>query len=122
MSRIKSKNTKPELIVKEILRNLKIRHRLHSKALPGKPDIVVSSKRTVIFINGCFWHQHKNCKRQVLPKTNIDYWHKKLERNLERQKRVLAELKRDKWKSIIIWECQVKYPNRLIRRLKKMLL
>jgi len=122
MSRIRSKNTKPELIVKEILRGLKIRHRLYSKTLPGKPDIVVSSKRTVIFINGCFWHQHKNCKRQALPKTNIDYWHKKLERNIERQKSILAELKKDNWKPIIIWECQVKQTNRLTQRLKKGLL
>lgn len=119
MSRIRSKNTKPELIVREILRGLKIRYRLHSKTLPGKPDIVISSKRTAIFINGCFWHQHKNCRRQAMPKTNTEYWHKKLERNIEKQKSILRELKRDNWKSIIVWECQVKQADSLTRRLKK---
>ena len=82
MSRIKSKDTKPELVVRKILNRHKIRYSLHSKRLPGKPDIVVSKKRKVIFINGCFWHQHKGCKRQALPKSNKKYWLKKLKNNI----------------------------------------
>ena len=122
MSRIRSKNTKPEIVVRKILRRLKIRHRLHSKKLPGKPDIVILDKQVAIFINGCFWHQHKGCKRQAMPKVNIKYWRKKLEGNIKRQKSILAELRKNKWKSLIIWECQIKRPKQLIQKIKRALL
>lgn len=119
MSRIRSKNTKPELAVRRMLRRLKIRHSLHSKKLPGKADIVITKKRMVIFINGCFWHQHKGCTRQAMPKVNVKYWRKKLERNVKRQKSVLIKLRKEKWKPLIIWECQIKRPDQLNQIIKK---
>jgi len=121
MSRIRSEDTKPEIIVRKILNKHKIRYSLHSKKLPGKPDIVISKKHKVIFINGCFWHQHKGCKRQALPKTNKKYWLKKLENNVLRQEKDIAELKKMGWKSIIVWECEGKRNKHLIQRIKKLL-
>jgi len=122
MSRIRSKNTKPEIVARKILRKLKIRHRLYSKKLPGKPDIIILKKQMAIFINGCFWHQHKGCKRQAMPKVNIKYWHRKLEGNVKRQRSALAKLRRNNWKPLIVWECQTKHPNQLTQRFKKVLL
>jgi DNA mismatch endonuclease (patch repair protein) len=121
MSKIRSKNTQPELKVRKILTGLGCRYRLHVSKLPGKPDIVLSKKRLAIFINGCFWHQHKGCKKQALPKSNTDYWHKKLKRNVERQKENIKILGKDGWRVLIIWECQTKNPDMLTGRLKKQL-
>lgn len=121
MSRIKSKHTKPELIVRRILRNLGCKYILHAKHFAGKPDIVIKDKKTIIFINGCFWHQHKGCKRAIMPKSNIKYWHKKLMRNIEKQKKDIMGLKKSKWKIFIIWECQAKNEKALVRRIKGML-
>jgi DNA mismatch endonuclease (patch repair protein) len=121
MSHIKSKNTKPELIVRKILSKLGIRYLLHSSKLPGKPDIMISKKKTIIFINGCFWHQHKNCKKQALPATNKDYWEKKLKRNVEKQRRDIRALRALGWEVHKIWECQtadeIKISNNLLRML-----
>lgn len=108
MSRIRSKNTKPEKAVKGILRKLKIKGRYHVSNLPGKPDIVIPKKKLIIFINGCFWHQHKNCKRKAMPKTNIHYWRNKLKRNILLQKKHISANKKLGWKVRIIWECQTK--------------
>lgn len=119
MSKIRSKYTKPEVAVRKILNQLKIKYSLYSRKLPGKPDIVIPKKHKVIFINGCFWHQHKGCKRQVLPKTNKKYWLAKLRNNILRQKKCILELRKAKWSSIIVWECQIKKLNSLIRRLKR---
>lgn len=107
MSRIRSKNTKPELIVRKMLQNHGIRYRLHVRNLPGKPDLSNKSKKFVIFVNGCFWHQHKNCKRANIPKSNIDYWKPKLEKNVNRQKTNLEELDSQGFKTGIIWECEI---------------
>ncbi len=84
MSRIRSKNTLPEKTARKILRGLNYKYKLHNKKLPGKPDIVIKEAHKLIFINGCFWHQHKGCKRQALPKMNKGYWLPKLRRNIER--------------------------------------
>ena len=84
------------------------RFRLHRKDLPGKPDLVLPKYRTAIFVNGCFWHQHKECKYSRLPKTNIDFWKRKLEGNIQRDKLNQSKLKDMGWKVIIIWECQIK--------------
>ncbi len=110
-----SKNTSPEKKVRKILFSLGFRYRLHSKKLPGKPDIVLKTYNTVIFINGCFWHQHKNCKRATIPKTNKAYWIPKLKRNIERDKINRDKLKKGGWKVAIIWECQVKDTEKLYR-------
>ena len=108
MAAIKSKNTKPEIEVRKMLHALGYRFRLHKKDLPGKPDIVLPKYRTVIFVNGCFWHQHENCKYASLPKTKIDFWKNKLEGNKLRDKLKESQLKDLGWKVIIIWECQLK--------------
>lgn len=122
MSRIRGKNTKPEKIVRKILTQFGLKYRLHNTKLPGKPDIVISKIKTIFFINGCFWHQHRGCKRQAVPKANIEYWGAKLKRNVEKQKEDIKLLRKDDWKVHIIWECETKDENRLIKKLKKILL
>ncbi|MEC7641315.1 MAG: DNA mismatch endonuclease Vsr, partial [Nitrospinota bacterium] len=88
MSRIRSRDTSPELIVRSLLHRLGYRFRIHRKDLPGKPDIVLAKYKTVIFVHGCFWHQHKDCKYAYLPKTRVNFWKEKLQGNSERDKRV----------------------------------
>lgn len=121
MSRIRSKDTKPEKVVRKILTKLGFKYRLHNAGLPGKPDIVISKIKTVVFINGCFWHQHKNCRHQATPKTNVKYWTSKLKRNVEKQKKDIKLLKKEGWKVAIIWECETKNENRLTNKLRKIL-
>ncbi len=117
MSRITGKDTKPELIIRKILFSEGYRYRLHIKDLPGKPDIVFASRKKVIFINGCFWHGH-NCKKAALPETNRNFWEKKLTGNKERDKRNLVKLKAMGWKSLVIWQCQIK-KNKLETQINK---
>lgn len=115
MSRIRSKNTKPEIIVRSLLHRMGYRFRLHRKDLPGKPDIVLTKYKTVIFVHGCFWHRHKGCKRCTTPSTNKDYWLKKFERNIANDRMYKKAIKKDGWKVIIVWECE----TQLISKLKK---
>lgn len=121
MSQIKSRDTLPEKIVRKVLTKLGRRYHLHSNKLPGKPDIVIPKINTIFFINGCFWHQHKGCKRKTMPKTHIDYWKLKLKRNIDKQKKDIKQLKRDGWKVYIIWECETKDNKGLTQKLKKIL-
>ncbi len=121
MSRIRSKNTEPEIIVRKTLSKLGLRYRLHVSKLPGKPDIVISKAKKIIFINGCFWHQHKNCTRQAMPKANIEYWKPKLQRNIEKQEQDIKSLKKSGWKVYKIWECQTKNEQKLTQKLLKIL-
>ena len=108
MSCIKGKNTKPEEIVRKYLFSQGFRYRKNDKRLPGTPDIVLPKYKTVIFVNGCFWHGHKNCKCFVVPKTNTDFWVNKIEANKQRDYRKIDELQELGWKVIIVWECQLK--------------
>ncbi|GAO44136.1 very short patch repair endonuclease [Flavihumibacter petaseus] len=108
MSRIKGANTKPEVIVRKFLFGQGYRFRLHSKKLPGKPDIVLPKYKTVIMINGCFWHGHINCKYFVVPKTRSDWWLDKINNNISRDAYVEKSLNQLGWKVIKIWECQLK--------------
>ena len=108
MSKIKSKNTTPELAVRKILTQHKLRYRLHLRNLPGKPDIVLTKKKIALFVNGCFWHQHENCKRKSEPKTNIEYWHNKLQKNVQRQQDDIFCLKELGWRVGVLRECQTK--------------
>ncbi len=108
MSRIRSKDTKPELIVRSLLHRMGYRFRLHRKDLPGKPDIVLPKYKTVIFVHGCFWHRHKGCKGRTTPSTNKEYWDKKFLRNIEKDKANRRDLKKAGWKVIVIWECESK--------------
>lgn len=109
MSQIRSKNTKPELIIRSWLHKQGYRFRLHDKTLPGKPDIVLKKYKTVIFVHGCFWHGHKNCKYFVVPKTRTKWWLDKINGNIARDKKAQRELKKLGWKVINIWGCKVKY-------------
>ena len=108
MSAIKGKNTKPEIIVRKYLFKQGFRYRVNVSKLAGKPDIVLSKYKTVIFVNGCFWHLHKGCKYFVWPKQNADFWQKKINGNVERDNRNYKTLKDNGWKVIIVWECQLK--------------
>ena len=107
MSKIKSKDTKPELKVRKILYKLGYRFRLHRKDLPGKPDIVLPKYRTAIFVNGCFWHRHENCIEASRPKSNSEYWENKLDKNVERDLKKYQLLREDNWKVIVFWECEL---------------
>ena len=107
MSRIKSKDTKPEVWVRSKLHTAGYRFRLHVKGLPGRPDIVLPKYNTIIFVNGCFWHRHKGCKYAYKPKTRVDFWNQKLNRNIKRQDEVIKELRDLEWKVLVIWECEV---------------
>ncbi len=108
MSRISGKATKPELIVRRWLWNHNYRYRLNVKGIPGKPDIVLRKYRTAIFVNGCFWHGHEGCKIYRVPKSNTDFWIKKIVRNRERDHKEHKALHDAGWHVIIIWECQLK--------------
>lgn len=111
MSHIRSKNSKPEEIVRKHLFSKGFRYRKNVAALPGTPDIVLPKYRTVVFVNGCFWHKH-NCPRFVWPSTNQDYWKPKILRNIERDKKNSEELKALGWKVITVWECELKKASR----------
>lgn len=107
MSRIRSTNTKPEEIVRKFLFSKGFRYRKNDKRLPGKPDIVIPKYRSVVFVNGCFWHMH-NCSRSRMPKSNLDYWEPKIRRNVERDAANQAALKEQGWRVFVIWECELK--------------
>ena len=108
MSRIRGKDTKPEILVRKFLHSKGLRYRLHVKNLPGKPDLVLKKYNTVIFIHGCFWHGHENCKYFKLPKTRTEWWKEKIEKNIERDDKNIFELKDRGWNVIVIWECELK--------------
>lgn len=121
MSHIKSKDTKPEVLVRRFLFAHGFRFRLHRKDLPGKPDIVLPKYKTVIFINGCFWHGHSECRYASIPETNRDFWHSKISGNIERDKSNYAKLQHLGWKVIEIWQCQLK-PKTKDRILKNLVM
>lgn len=108
MSRIKSKDTKPEMQVRKFLHAQGYRYRLHDKKLPGKPDIVLPGYNTIIFVHGCFWHGHKNCKYYVVPKTNTAWWLNKISTNKANDAKAVKALKKAGWKVITVWECSLK--------------
>ena len=119
MSRIRSKDTKPEVAVRSLLHRMGYRFRLHCKHLPGKPDIVLPRYNTAIFVHGCFWHGHKRCKRSNIPKSNQTYWLSKIQRNIERDRDHQKKLKGTGWNVIIIWECECKNLEKIVRKIKK---
>lgn len=128
MSRIRSKNTKPEMFVRSFLHVRGLRFRLDGKInkkkyskgiLPGRPDIVLSKYNSVIFVHGCFWHQHKNCKKSHLPKSNTDYWKIKLKKNVKRDSNNTKKLKDLGFNVFIIWECEIKNTKKLEKLLDR---
>ena len=108
MAAIKSKNTKPEIAVRKLLFSMGYRYRLHRKDLPGSPDIVLPKYKTVIFVHGCFWHRHENCKYASTPKTRKEFWNKKFTTNIDRDLVIQNKIKNLNWRSIVIWECETK--------------
>jgi DNA mismatch endonuclease (patch repair protein) len=121
MRRIRSKDMRPELAVRSLVHKMGYRFRLHRRDLPGKPDLVFVAIRKVIFVHGCFWHSHEGCKSAHVPKTNLDYWRPKLERNRARDARSIAALKADDWKTLLIWECETHIERTLKKRTKAFL-
>ena len=106
MSRIRGKDTKPELLVRSMLHRMGFRFRLHRKELPGKPDIVLPAYRTVIFVHGCFWHRHPGCRFAYNPRSRVDFWQAKFRRNVERHEEVERALDALGWRVVVIWECE----------------
>lgn len=121
MSRIRGKDTKPELLVRKFLFACGFRYRLHDKKLPGKPDIVFSRYKTVLFIHGCFWHGHEGCRYFVIPKTRTEWWTDKIRTNSQNDIRASEKLTEAGWKVIIIWECELKKEkiDKTLKRLVK---
>jgi DNA mismatch endonuclease, patch repair protein len=108
MSQIRSANTKPELLVRKFLHAQGFRYKLHDKTLPGKPDIVLPKYKTIIFIHGCFWHGHANCKYFTIPKTRTQWWRNKIETNKANDVKAIKALRKEGWKVYVIWECKLK--------------
>ncbi|MDV6169366.1 DNA mismatch endonuclease Vsr [Flavobacterium sp. DG1-102-2] len=111
MSKIRSKDTKPEKKLRSLLFSRGLRYRIHYKKLPGTPDIVFPKYKTVIFVHGCFWHHHEDCNVGRVPKSNRDFWYTKLSRNIERDKKNQNDILKLGWKVIVVWECELKKPN-----------
>lgn len=111
MSQIKSGNTKPEMLVRKFLHANGFRYILHNKKLPGKPDIVLTKHKTIIFIHGCFWHGHADCRYYVVPKTRTDWWLNKINTNKVNDAKAVKALKKDGWQIITVWECNLKPPS-----------
>lgn len=118
MGRIRGKNTKPEMILRSELFNQGFRFRVHQKDLPGKPDIVLQKHKTVIFVHGCFWHYHKDCREGRIPSTNSKFWKDKLQRNISKDEANIKALRKKKWKVHVVWECEIE--KQLDRTLKKL--
>lgn len=112
MSMIKGENTKPEEMVRKFLFSKGLRYRKNVKTLPGKPDIVLPKYHTIIFVNGCFWHGHKDCKYFVMPKTNTDFWKKKINDNINRDNKTCQQLSNLGWNVLVVWECELKKDKR----------
>ena len=119
MGKIRGKDTKPELLVRSMLHRSGYRFSLHRKDLPGKPDIVLRKYNTVIFVHGCFWHRHKNCKIASMPKSNVAFWQAKFDRNVANDKRHTRQLRRMGWHVLTVWECELKRPDKVLAKLRK---
>ncbi|MCE7905556.1 MAG: DNA mismatch endonuclease Vsr [Anaerolineae bacterium CFX3] len=117
MSRIRNKDTRPEIVVRSLIHRMGYRYRLHVKNLSGKPDLVFPRRRKIIFVHGCFWHMH-NCKYgRVKPQTNAEFWENKRLGNIERDRKNLSLLKKDGWKVLVVWECWIRNPQSLADRI-----
>lgn len=120
MAAVKGKNTSPEIRVRSMLHQMGYRFRLHRNDLPGKPDIVLPKYHLCIFVHGCFWHQHPGCKRATIPESNREFWVKKFQGTLERDKSSEKELRQQGWRVCIIWECEIK-SEAFLKTIKRLL-
>lgn len=114
MANIKSRNTRPEMVVRRAAHGLGLRFRLHRRDLPGSPDLVFPRRRTALFVHGCYWHRHHGCKYAYSPKSNVEFWQEKLQTNVERDIRVRQELEAGGWSVVIIWECETRDSGKVI--------
>nr|WP_282960736.1 very short patch repair endonuclease [Actibacterium sp. MT2.3-13A] len=121
MSRIRAKDTKPELIVRRMLHSMGYRYRLHAPDLPGKPDIVFRPRRKVIFVHGCFWHRHPSCSKATTPKTRQEFWQEKFRKNVQRDLAVHQQLSDLGWSCLVVWECETSDADHLASRLSAFL-
>ena len=120
MGRIRGKDTKPEIQVRRLVHGMGFRYRLHRRDLPGKPDLVFPSRKKVIFVNGCFWHQH-NCPRGARPLSNKEFWNAKLDKNIWRDNENISNLKALGWTVLVIWECETKKIDHMMSRIQEFL-
>lgn len=107
MSRVRSGHTKPELIIRSLLHRAGFRFRIKNTALPGSPDIVLPKYKTALFVHGCYWHRHEGCSKATMPKSNREFWQKKFDGNIARDRRVQEELQHLQWRVLILWECEI---------------
>jgi DNA mismatch endonuclease, patch repair protein len=121
MSRIRGRNTKPEYAVRSMLHRLGFRFRLHSRELPGRPDVVLPKYQSVVLVHGCFWHRHSQCPFAYTPKSRINFWGRKFAENVTRDRCTVTALRKAGWKVIIVWECELRRPDALSRRLDRKL-
>lgn len=121
MQSVGQRHTLPEMVVRKIAHGLGFRFRLHSKTLPGTPDLCFPKFKKVVFVNGCFWHGHSKCPKGKLPKSRLDYWEPKILRNKRRDREAIRKLRRLGWSSLVVWQCQTRNPATLALRLQKFL-
>jgi DNA mismatch endonuclease (patch repair protein) len=121
MRQIRSKDTKPEMALRSLLHGAGYRYRLHSSELPGKPDLIFPSRKAVIFVHGCFWHQHRSCQDGHIPESRSNYWVPKLARNAERDTQARRKLSALGWRVLVVWECELKSPEKVLRKAEKFL-
>ncbi len=121
MSRIRGKDTKPEIIVRSLLHRMGYRFRLKNSSLPGKPDIILPRYKVVIFVHGCFWHRHHGCNYAYTPKSRVEFWQHKFDSNIRRDQQVAAQFKKLEWNQLILWECEIKNEDSLRKRIRTFL-
>ena len=120
MSHVRNRKTSAENKVAHLLKELKVKFRRNVRSLPGEPDLLVTSAKTVVFVHGCFWHNHSNCNRAKLPKSNRRFWKRKIEGNRKRDKRIARLLRKEGWHVITVWQCALRNPEHVLRRLRRM--
>jgi DNA mismatch endonuclease (patch repair protein) len=121
MGRVKGRDTKPELVVRSLIHRMGFRFRLYASRLPGRPDIILPRHKKVVFVHGCFWHQHPNCSRAKLPQTRAEWWLSKLSRNRQRDAEIQEQLQEQGWKVLVVWQCQLRDSRALNALLRKFL-
>jgi DNA mismatch endonuclease (patch repair protein) len=121
MQRVRSRDSGPEMIVRRLVHAMGYRYRLHAAHLPGRPDLVLSVRGKVVFVHGCFWHQHPRCPKSARPRSNMNFWRRKLDANVARDRRNITELQARGWQTLVIWECELRDPDRVGLRLRKFL-
>lgn len=121
MSRVRSKDTGPELAVRRLIYGMGYRYRLHARRLPGTPDLVFWGRKKVIFVHGCFWHGHAKCRHARLPKSRIEYWKEKIVANKKHDAAVRRKLRNLGWRALVVWQCELKLPEHLMEKLSEFL-